>query len=152
RFDGLVIAETPVINTPLVGKTVGESNLRESIGVTIVGIWERGRPLVPTPDTQITRSTVLLLAGTENQIATEDEACSIAQILQHAGDAVIIMGGGRVCTAIAKRFKEREIPFLIIEKNPKKTGDITNTVFGDAADLSTLKRAWIEKAPAALIT
>lgn len=152
RFDELVIAETPVINTPLVGKTVGESNLRESIGVTIVGIWERGRPLVPTPDTQITRSTVLLLAGTENQIATYDDVYSIYQIFQHAGDPVIIMGGGRVGTAIAKRFKEREIPFLIIEKNPKKTGDSTNTVFGDAADLSTLKRAWIEKAPAALIT
>jgi len=62
------------------------------------------------------------------------------------------MGGGRVGTAIAKRFEERDVPFLIIEKNPKKTGYSANTVFGDAADLSTLKKAWIEKAPAALIT
>lgn len=152
RFDELVIAETPVINTPLVGKTVVESKLSELIGVTIVGIWERGRPLVPTADTRITRSTVLLLAGTEKQIEAYDDVFSIYQMFQHAGDPVIIMGGGRVGAAIAKRFEEREVPFLIIEKNPKRTGDSVHTVFGDAADLSTLKRAWIEKAPAALVT
>lgn len=152
RFDELVIAETPVINTPLVGKTVVESKLSELIGVTIVGIWERGRPLVPTADTRITRSTVLLLAGTEKQIEAYDDVFSIYQMFQHAGDPVIIMGGGRVGAAIAKRFEEREVPFLIIEKNPKRTGDSAHTVFGDAADLSTLKRAWIEKAPAALVT
>jgi len=152
RFDELVIAETPVINTPLVGKTIAESNLRESVGVTIVGIWERGKPSVPTPKTQITRSTVLLLAGTENQIASYDDVYSIYQMFQHAGDPVIIMGGGRVGTAIGRRFAERDVPFLIIEKNPKKTSESANIVYGDAADLSTLKRAWIEKAPAALIT
>ncbi|MGB4222400.1 MAG: NAD-binding protein, partial [Syntrophorhabdus sp.] len=152
RFDELVIAETPVINTPLVGKTIAESNLRESVGVTIVGIWERGRPSVPTPKTQITRSTVLLLAGTESQIASYDDVYSIYQMFQHAGDPVIIMGGGRVGTAIGRRFAERDVPFLIIEKNPKKTSESANIVYGDAADLSTLKRAWIEKAPAALIT
>ncbi|HPB37448.1 MAG TPA: NAD-binding protein [Syntrophorhabdus sp.] len=152
RFDELVIAETPVINTPLVGKTIAESNLRESVGVTIVGIWERGKPSVPTPKTQITRSTVLLLAGTESQIASYDDVYSIYQMFQHAGDPVIIMGGGRVGTAIGRRFAERDVPFLIIEKNPKKTSESANIVYGDAADLSTLKRAWIEKAPAALIT
>lgn len=152
RFGELVIAETPVINTPLVGKTVAECKLPDLIGVTIVGIWERGRPLVPTADTQITRSTVLLLAGTEKQIEAYDDVFSIYQMFRHAGDPVIIMGGGRVGAAIAKRFEEREIPFLIIEKNPKRMGDAEHTVFGDAADLSTLKNAWIEKAPAALVT
>ncbi len=152
RFDELVIAETPVINTPLVGKTVVESNLPDLVGVTIVGIWERGRALVPTPDTRITRSTVLLLAGTEEQIAMYDEVFSIYQMFRHAGDPVIIIGGGRVGAAIAKRFEEREVPFLIVEKNPRRTAAGPNTVPGDAADLSTLKKAWIEKAPAALVT
>ncbi len=151
RLDELVIAETPVINTPLVGKTVGESQLRELIGVTVVGMWERGRALVPSPDTQITNSTVLLLAGTEQQIATYDEVFSIYQMFQHAGDPVIIIGGGRVGSAIAKRFEERNVPYLIVEKNPKRTAS-SNTVHGDAADLDTLKKAWIEKAPAVLVT
>lgn len=152
RFDELVIAETPVINTPLVGKTVIESNLPDTIGVTIVGMWERGRSLVPAPDTLITRSTVLLLAGTEEQIAVYDDVFSIYQMFRHAGDPVIIIGGGRVGAAIAKRFEERTVPFLIVEKNPRRTDTGSNTVLGDAADLSTLKKAWIEKAPAALVT
>jgi Trk K+ transport system NAD-binding subunit len=152
RFDELVIAETPVINTPLVGKTVTESNLSDTVGVAIVGVWERGKALVPTPDTLITRNTVLLLAGTEEQIAMYDDVYSIYQMYQHAGDPVIIIGGGRVGMAIAQRFEEREVPFLVIEKNPRRTGDRSHTVVGDAADLGTLKKAWIEKAPAALIT
>jgi Trk K+ transport system NAD-binding subunit len=51
-----------------------------------------------------------------------------------------------------ERFAEREVPFLIVEKNPRRVGDSSHTVLGDAADLGTLKKAWIEKAPAALIT
>ncbi|MFH0813711.1 MAG: NAD-binding protein [Pseudomonadota bacterium] len=152
RFEELVIAETPVINTPLIGKTVAESKLRELIGISVVGMWERGRILDPKPDSMITKSTVLLLAGTEKQIAAYDEVFSIYQIYQHAGDPVIVIGGGRVGTAIAKRFEERKIPYLIVEKNPRRTGENANTVLGDAADLSTLKKAWIEKAPAALVT
>lgn len=151
RFDELVIAETPVINTPLVGQTVAESNLRQRTGVTIVGMWERGRAVVPTPDTTITKNTVLLIAGTEAQIETYDEVFSLYQMFRHAGDPVIVIGGGRVGTAIAKRFQERTVPYIVVEKVQRKNSD-PNTVLGDAADLDTLKKAWIEKAPAVLVT
>lgn len=151
RLDELVIVETPVANTPLVGKTVAESRLYELMGVTIIGMWERGRALVPTPDTVITGSAVLLLAGSEEQLATYDEVFSIYQVFRHGGDPVIIIGGGRVGAAIAKRFEERYVPYLIVEKNPRRTAG-PNTVQGDAADLDTLKKAWIEKAPAVLVT
>ena len=151
RLDELIISETAVMNTPLVGKTVAESKLRELMGVTIVGMWERGKALIPAPDKIITNSTVLLLAGTEKQIATYDEVFSIYQIFRHAGDPVIVIGGGRVGAAIAKRFEERSVPYLIIEKNLRRAGD-PNIIQGDAADINTLKKAWIEKAPAVLIT
>lgn len=151
RFGELVIAETPVINTPLVGQTVAESNLRQRTGVTIVGMWERGRAVVPTPDTEITRNTVILIAGTEGQIETYDEVFSLYQMFRYAGDPVIVIGGGRVGTAIAKRFQERSVPYMVVEKVQRKGSD-PNTVLGDAADLDTLKKAWIEKAPAVLVT
>ena len=151
RLHELVIAETTVINTPLVGKTVAESKLFELMGITIIGMWERGKALVPSPDTMITNSTVLLLAGTESQIATYDEVFSIYQMFRHAGDPVIIIGGGRVGSAIAKRFEERKVPYIIVEKNSRRMGS-SNVELGDAADLDVLKRAWIEKAPAVLIT
>lgn len=151
RFGELVIAETPVINTPLVGQTVAKSNLRQRTGVTIVGMWERGRAVVPTPDAEITKNTVILIAGTEGQIETYDEVFSLYQMFRHAGDPVIVIGGGRVGTAIAKRFQERSVPYMIVEKVQRKGSD-PNTVLGDAADLDTLKKAWIEKAPAVLVT
>lgn len=151
RFGELVIAETPVINTPLVGQRVAESNLRQRTGVTIVGMWERGRAVVPTPDTEITKNTVILIAGTEGQIETYDEVFSLYQMFRYADDPVIVIGGGRVGTAIAKRFQERSVPYLVVEKVQRKGAD-PNTVLGDAADLDTLKKAWIEKAPAVLVT
>lgn len=151
RFGELVIAETPVINTPLVGQTVAKSNLRQRTGVTIVGMWERGRAVVPTPDAEITKNTVILIAGTEGQIETYDEVFSLYQMFRHAGDPVIVIGGGRVGTAIAKRLQERSVPYMIVEKVQRKGSD-PNTVLGDAADLGTLKKAWIEKAPAVLVT
>ena len=43
RFDELLIAEAPAMRTPLEGKTLIQSNLRKKTGVTVVGLWERGR-------------------------------------------------------------------------------------------------------------
>jgi len=135
----------------MVGKTIAETRLRELLGITIIGIWERGRASVPMSDTVITNSTVLVIAGTEKQITEYDEVFSIYQMFRHGDDAVIIIGGGRVGSAIAKRFEERNVPYLIVEKNPKRSGS-NNVVQGDAADIETLKKAWIENAPAVLIT
>lgn len=152
RFDELIIAEAPAIHTPLVGKSLVESNLRDRIGVTVVGIWERGRFEIPTPERVINRNTVLIFAGTEKQIAAYNEVFSLYQMFKHAGDEVIIIGGGRVGRAASERLKEREIPHVIVEKNPRKVTEVDHYVLGDAADIDTLKKAWIEKAPAALIT
>src|SRR5690606_5546668 len=43
HYKDLVIGEFPVHNTPLVGRTLRDLALRSRIGVTVVGIWERGR-------------------------------------------------------------------------------------------------------------
>src|SRR5690606_6239471 len=47
RYEQLVIAQAPVIGTPLVGQNLSESGIRESFGLTVVGIWERGKFIVP---------------------------------------------------------------------------------------------------------
>jgi Trk K+ transport system NAD-binding subunit len=43
RFGELLIVEAPVLGTPLVGKTVGEGWVRGHTGLTVVGVWKRGR-------------------------------------------------------------------------------------------------------------
>jgi len=152
RFDELAIAEVPIIDTPLVGKSLAESKLRENYGVTVVGTWERGRFKVPTPETKLSRTCVLVLAGSEKSLYAFNDVYSFYHICSHPGDPVVIVGGGRVGFTIAEKLKEREIPYLIIEKSPKKVQETSEYVVGDAADIRTLKKAWIEKAPAALIT
>lgn len=154
RYEQLVLAQAPVIGTPLIGKTIVESKLRETFGLTVVGIWERGKFMIPRPDTVIDRSSVLVFAGSEESLEKYDEVYSFYQICKVAGDPVIIVGGGRVGQAVATRFEESDIPYLIIEKARRRRHEEENKhyVFGDAADIQTLEKAWFEKAPAALIT
>ncbi len=152
RFEDLIIAEAPAIGTPLVGKTLAQNRIRENFGVTVVGIWERGNFGIPSPGTMVNRTSVLVFAGSEKQLAAFDDVYSFYHIYKHPGDPVIVIGGGRVGQTIAERFKERDIPYLIIEKNPRKVQEKANYVLGDAADIRTLKKAWIEKAPSALLT
>ncbi len=153
RFDELIIAEFPAMGTPLVGQTLSESRLRENIGVTVVGIWKRGRFESPAADSRIDHHTVLVLAGSEDNMAAFNEVYSFYHICQLTANPVLIIGAGRVGHTIAERFREREMPYLIIDKNPRRIQeDEKHYIVGDAADIRTLQRAWIEKAPAALVT
>jgi Trk K+ transport system NAD-binding subunit len=152
RFDELIIAEFPAIGTPLVGKTLTESKLRENFGVNVVGIWDRGHFEIPHAESRIQRTSVLVLAGSEENLAAYDDVYAFYHICHLTADPVLIVGSGRVGDTIAQVFKERESPYLVIEKNPKRLHDEKHYVIGDAADIRTLQRAWIEKAPAALVT
>ncbi len=152
RYDKLIIAEFPAIGTPLVGKTLTESKLRENFGVNVVGIWDRGHFEIPRAESRIQHTSVLVLAGSEENLAAYDDVYAFYHICHLTADPVLIVGSGRVGDTIAGVFKERESPYLVIEKNPKRLRDEKHYVIGDAADIRTLQRAWIEKAPAALVT
>jgi len=126
--------------------------VRENFGVSVVGIWERGQFSIPNAGSRIERDMVLVLAGTKENLKAYDDVYSFYHICQLTANPVLIIGGGRVGQTIADRFKERDMPYLIIEKNPRRTQEEKNYVVGDAADIRTLQKAWIEKAPSALVT
>jgi voltage-gated potassium channel len=74
RFGELIIAEAPVMGTPLVGKAIrGGERLREVTGLTVVGVWERGAFEIPHPEMQINPHTVLVLAGSGRADRAFDE-------------------------------------------------------------------------------
>jgi Trk K+ transport system NAD-binding subunit len=149
HMDELVIGEAVVKETPLIGKTLRESKLREATGVMVVGIWERGKFTQPLPDSVITEQSVLVLAGSVDQMRNYDELVSI----YHVSDKpVIIIGAGRVGRAAAKSLEDRQIDYWIIDKNPERIKEKENYILGDAADHSVLKRAGIGEAHTALIT
>lgn len=150
RFDGLMIAEAPATGTPLVGRTLRESNLRAATGVNVVGVWERGAFAIPGPDTRIGPHTVLVLAGSEEQLAKFDE---LVCIYASTDAPVLILGGGRVGRAAARALEEREIAYRIVEQNPERVrGHASNYVIGSAAELEVLERAGIREAPSTLVT
>lgn len=149
HIDELVIGEATAQETPLIGKTLLESRLRETTGVTVVGIWERGKFKQPFPDTLITERTVLVLAGSVEQLRNYDELVSI----YHVSDRpVIIIGAGRVGRAAAKSLSERKIDYRIIDKDPTRVHDDGKYVLGDAADHDVLKKAGLEEAHTTLLT
>jgi Trk K+ transport system NAD-binding subunit len=152
RFDELILAEFPALGTPLVGKRLAECRLREQFGVSVVGIWERGQFSIPNAGSMIDQNSVLLLAGAKENLSAYDDVYSFYHVCRLTENPVLIIGGGRVGHTVAGVFKEREMPYLIIEKNPRRVQEEENYVLGDAADIRTLQRAWIEKAPAAVLT
>lgn len=151
RFDDLVVAEALVRGTPLVGRTIRDSNLKKSLGLTIACVWERGRIALARADTVLGPDTALVMVGTKEQIDAYDEAFCIYQAADHP---VLIIGGGRVGRAIADDLKERRVPYRIIERDETRVGrkHIDATLVGDATDPEVLNAAGLANTPTILIT
>ncbi len=148
-FDELVIAEASANGTPLVGKTLLQSKLREQAGVTVVGIWERGRFLPARPDTEIRENTVLVMAGSQDHFSRYDERFGIYSATD---EPVVILGGGRVGRATARALASQGIDYRVVELLPERVRDPEKYVVGDAADLEVLQRAGIRETSTVIIT
>ncbi|HEY5658381.1 MAG TPA: NAD-binding protein [Myxococcota bacterium] len=149
RFDEVLIAEATTHRTPLVGKTLRENRLRDKAGVTVVGVWERGRFEPARPETVVEDNTVLVLAGSKEHLRRYDELFCIYNV---SGAPVVIIGGGRVGRATARALKRRGVDYRIVEKLPERVRDPEKYVLGSAADLAVLHEAGIRETSTAIIT
>ena len=149
EFEELMIAEATVTRTPLVGKTLAEADLRRNIGITVVGVWERGEFQPARPEAPIAENTVLVLAANRQQLYRYD---SLFAIYNQNPDPVIIIGSGRVGRATARAMAERKVDYRIVERDPDAVDVDGKTVVGSAAELEVLKKAGIDKAPAVVLT
>lgn len=153
NFGRILIAEDPASGTPFKGKTLEETKIREKTGLTVVGLWERGKFSDPTPQTVITPYMVLVLAGSEEQLNKYDEIFNVACSPRLHDTPALILGGGRVGQAAAATLKKHNIKYTLIEKKPTVvTESQDNYILGDAADINTLRNAGIENAHTILIT
>jgi len=149
QFDQLAIAEAPAMRTPLEGKILKESGIRQSTGVNVVGIWQRGEFKVPTPETRIGSNSVLVLAGSREQLERFDQEYSAFSVSM---DPVLILGGGRVGRAAAEHLQSNQIDYRIVEKSQRLAKGQEKYIFGDAAELEVLREAGIDRAPSVIIT
>lgn len=148
EFAGLQIAEATASAT-LLGRSLGELRLRARLGIGILGVWHRGRFEVATADTVLDSSTVLLMAGTVEQLAAYDAEFAVGA----AGDRpMIVIGGGRVGRAAGHEFARAGLRYRIVEQRSERIRDPHVYIEGDAADLSVLESAGIRDASGVVIT
>ncbi len=152
RFDQLLIAEAPVMRTWLQGKTLAESRLRQTTGVTVVGIWEQGKFRIPTPQSQISESTVLVLAGTAAQLDRFDRSTAHQAQENPNKGPVMVLGGGRVGQAVAGALNARGIDFRVVEKKAGIAAKDSRFIQGSAGDLEVLVEAGVHETPSIIIT
>ncbi len=153
QFKDLLIAEFPVRGTPLVGKTLGESGLRETAGVNVVGVWDRARMTPANSRTLLTVRSVAVIVGTRQQI---DDLNSYLYRFDPNPNPVLVIGGGKVGRAAAMALKARGAQVHMIERKPEladRIGDKPDKLFiGDANSRALMEEAGLMKAPAVLLT
>lgn len=155
RFDDLVIAEASAAGTELVGKTLADLDLRNRFGVSVVGVWDRGRLHMVVPHLLIEQSSILLLAGSEEALALYDTSMVPPDSeSKRTPGPVLIIGGGRVGRAAAQALTERSVSYRVVERIPERVRhlDSANVVVGDAADLDILRQAGLDDANAVMVT
>lgn len=149
RFDQLLIAEASVSGTPLIGRTLQDINLRSHANVNVVGVWDRGRFQTAGPDTLIRDTSVLVLAGTRDQL---DQFDALFCIYKVSTAPVLIIGAGRVGRGAAQALAEQGFDYRIVERQTERNREPSRYVIGDAADLTVLKAAGIDDCSSVVIT
>jgi Trk K+ transport system NAD-binding subunit len=149
QFDSLLIAEAAAARTPFVGATLQQSRLRERVGLSVVGVWERGRFERAGPDTSIGPHTVLVLAGSRAQLQQFDAHFGISDVTDAP---VLILGGGRVGRATGRALEERGSDYRIVELLHERVDDSSKYILGNAARADVLHKAGIRETPAVVIT
>jgi voltage-gated potassium channel len=153
RYRELIIGEFPCHRTPLVGRSLRDLALRKRLGISVVGVWERGKFEPATPDRVLTEHSVPVVIGTEVAVM---ELNALLVIYDTNYEATLIIGGGKVGMAAARALKARELRVHVVEQDPSlaaKLKGVADEVFvGPAADRDVLVAAGIEKAPAVILT
>lgn len=148
-FGNLVVAEANAADTPLVGKTVRDAGLRSRCQVNIAGIWQRGKLELPTPDSVIESTDVLILVGSEAQLSAYDAMFGLDE---PKPSHVIVVGGGRVGRAAARALLSEGIGCRIVEVRPDRIRDPDLYLLGDASDIDVLRAAGLDDANSVLVT
>ncbi len=147
-FGSLQIAEIPVYGTPFAGKTLVEAQIRQQTGLAVIGLWERGEFTTPNRDSILGERTLLVLAGTRDQLATLEQLTG--EVTED--ELIFILGHGRIGCAAASFLDRKPIPFILVDREENPSCDQHVAVYGDATGRRTLNQAGIERASGVIVT
>lgn len=149
ELDTLLIAEASVSGTALVGQTLLDARLRDRFRLNVAGVWERGAFEVGLPETRLTETSVLFLAGPREALAAYDSEYGA---VNPEKAFVLILGGGRVGRSTAEHLAATGIDYSLVERLPDRANKLPHTVLGDAAELDVLKAAGLDRATTVAVT
>jgi voltage-gated potassium channel len=154
-YRDLLVAELPVRHTPFAGIDVSQTRLRDTDGMSVAGIWIRGRLQPAYPSTRIDPAGVLVVAGTQAQVVGLNRRLAATTVAAPAG-AVLIIGAGRVGHAAAAELTRLGIRTHVLEKDARALASMAAVadlaVEGDAADREVLERAGLHEASSVVLT
>jgi voltage-gated potassium channel len=150
-LQGLQLAEASAAGTQLVGLALKDSKIRALTGVSVVGYWDQGKLKIANRDYLITDDSLLVLAGTKEQLDAYNREFSSTS---NAEPKVLIIGGGKVGRAAYHALKDMGVQWIkLIEKNQSRITDHSpDVIIGDATDIHVLKRAQAREATSLMIT
>ncbi len=151
-FHNVQIAEIAARDTAFAGLTVRDTRLRERTGLSVVGLWRRGKLRTAFPQTPIEADTVLVVAGSEAQLAA-----LTALLPRNRGPApVLVIGAGKVGQAAVRALKRKAIVVYAIDREGRAletlAPDVDAVFAGDAADRELIERAGISRVASVLLT
>jgi Trk K+ transport system NAD-binding subunit len=150
----LRIAELPARDTSLAGLTVRDTRLREKTGLSVVGLWNRGRLYPAFPQSMIEPDGVIVVAGSEPQIAALNAMMPRNETT--TPPPVLIIGAGKVGDAAARALVRKGVPVHALDRSESALADLREqgvvTFSGDAADRRVIVRAGIHEAASVLLT
>jgi len=137
------IAELPIHRgSDLVGTTLEESGIREDTGVNVIGVWFRGQFVSPPePDAELDESTVLLAAGTDEQLA-ELKSKTLSSVRGFRRGETVIVGYGEVGQTAADALDSATVPYTVLDQVDEPGVDLV----GDATDPDDLLAAGVDTA------
>ena len=146
------IAEMPARGTPFAGALIRDTHLRERTGVSIVGLWERGKLRTAFPHLVIPETSVVVVAGTDAQIARFNALLPVTR----NSTAVLVIGAGKVGLAAAAYLKQQGVTVLAIDRSRAAVEALRGVAdelhVGDAADRTAIERAGIARVASLLLT
>ena len=149
----LQIAELAARDTPFAGSTVRDTRLRERTGLSVVGLWQRGKLLPAYPETVIGQDAVLVVAGTMAQMKALN---GILTPRRGPMPPVLVIGAGKVGEAAAGALARKGLRVHTVDRGrdalERMAASSVATFAGDAADRRVLERAGIHTASSVLLT
>lgn len=154
KFKDLQIIEFLIHDTPLRGKTLRDTRLRQKTGVNVVAIWKQGSLQPVRPDLTLEDTMVPVAIGTTAQV--ERLNVLLGEVPDRPQEPVMVIGMGKVGLSTAEALAKRGVPVHVVEKDPslrdELEGRFHQMVIGDAADLRVLEKAGINEVCAVALT